>query len=164
MVNGLPQFKASKTICIDCMVGTQHRNPIPKKSTWRAFSKLQLIHVDICGPITPISNRKKRYLISFIDDFSRKTWIYFLVEKSEALVIFKQYKSCCRPSILSLDTGIYPSGVTSTHRSHMTPLGPLLGLVGVRASCGFVCGPLSCICGSFRRVTMAIFLVVHITL
>ncbi|KAL6312487.1 hypothetical protein AAG906_012083 [Vitis piasezkii] len=70
----------------------------------------------------------------------------------------------CRPSILSLDTGIYPSGVTSTHRSHMTPLGPLLGLVGVRASCGFVCGPLWCICGSFRRVTMAIFLVVPITL
>ena len=70
----------------------------------------------------------------------------------------------CRPSILSLDTGIYPSGVTSTHRSHMAPLGPLLGLVGVRASCGFVCGPLWCICGSFWRVTMAIFLVVHITL
>ena len=68
----------------------------------------------------------------------------------------------CRPSILSLDTGIYPSGVTSTHCSHLAPLGPLLGLVGVRASCGFVCGPLWCICGSFWRVTMAIFLVVHI--
>ena len=70
----------------------------------------------------------------------------------------------CRPSILSLDTDIYPSGVTSTHHSHMAPLGPLLGLVGVRASCGFVCGPLWCICGSFWGVTMAIFLVVHITL
>ena len=70
----------------------------------------------------------------------------------------------CRPSILSLDTGIYPSGVTSTHRSHMAPLGPLLGLVSVRASCGFVCGPFWFICGSFQRVTMTIFLVVHITL
>nr|CAN76379.1 hypothetical protein VITISV_017862 [Vitis vinifera] len=94
MVNGLPQFEASKTVCTDCMVGTQHRNPIPKKSTWRACSKLQLIHADICGPITPILNSKKRYLISFIDDFSRKAWIYLLVEKSKALVIFKQYKSC----------------------------------------------------------------------
>nr|DAD39485.1 TPA_asm: hypothetical protein HUJ06_013808 [Nelumbo nucifera] len=94
MVNGLPQFEASKIVCTDCMVGKQHRDPIPKKNTWRASSKLQLIHADICGPITPISNRKKRYLISFIDDFSRKVWIYFLVEKSEALVIFKQYKSC----------------------------------------------------------------------
>ena len=70
----------------------------------------------------------------------------------------------CKPSILSLDTGIYPLGVTCTHRSHMAPLGPLLGLVGVRASCGLVYGPLWCVCGSFWRVIVAIFLVVHITL
>ena len=43
--------------------------------------------------------QQKRYLISFIDDFSRKAWIYFLVEKSEALVIFKQYKSCVEKEI-----------------------------------------------------------------
>ena len=30
----------------------------------------------------------------------------------------------CRPSILPLNTCIYPMGVTLTHRSHMTPLGP----------------------------------------
>jgi len=53
---------------------------------------LQLIHADICGPITPTSNSKKRYLLTFIDDFSRKTWIYFLTEKSEALSIFKNFK------------------------------------------------------------------------
>ena len=55
-------------------------------------------------------------------------------------------------------------GVTCTHHSHMAPLGPLLGLVGVRASCGLVCGPLWCVCGSFWRVIVTIFLVVHITL
>ena len=73
-------------------------------------------------------------------------------------------KRQCRPSILFLDTDIYPLGVTCTHRSHMAPLGPLLGLVGVRASCGLVCGPLWCVCGSFWKVIVAIFLVVHITL
>jgi len=36
MVHGLPQFTASTTICTHCMVGKQHRNPIPKKSNWRA--------------------------------------------------------------------------------------------------------------------------------
>ena len=30
----------------------------------------------------------------------------------------------CRPSILLLNTCIYPIGVTLTHRSHITPLGP----------------------------------------
>ena len=53
---------------------------------------LQLVHADICGPIKPISNGKKRYLITFTDDFTRKTWVYFLMEKSEALAIFKSFK------------------------------------------------------------------------
>jgi len=52
-----------------------------------------LIHADLCGPITPISNSNKRYLICFIDDFSRKIWVYFLDEKSEAFIIFKYFKS-----------------------------------------------------------------------
>ena len=120
MVNGLPQFEASKTVCIDCMVGTQHRNPIPKKSTWRASSKLQLIHADICGPIKLISNSKKRYLNSFIDDFSRKAWIYFLDEKSEALVIFKQYKSCVEKETgFILSVCILIEGVSSLHKTLM---------------------------------------------
>ena len=50
------------------------------------------MHADIYGPIKPISNSKKRYLITFTDDFSRKTWVYFLIEKSEAFVVFKRFK------------------------------------------------------------------------
>jgi transposase InsO family protein len=93
MVRGLPQLKAPSKICIDCMVGKQHRDAIPNRSLWRASQRLQLIHVDICGPIKPVSNSKKRYFISFIDDYSRKVWIYFLAEKSEAFTIFKNYKN-----------------------------------------------------------------------
>lgn len=50
------------------------------------------MHADICGPIKPISNGKKRYFITFTDHFSRKTWVYFLMEKSEALAVFKSFK------------------------------------------------------------------------
>ena len=53
---------------------------------------MQLIHADICGPVTPTSNGKKRYALCFIDDFSIKAWVYFLVEKSEALNSFKCFK------------------------------------------------------------------------
>ena len=73
LVNGLPQFQAPLKVCEDCLVGKQRRNPFPKESTWRASQILQLVHADICGPINPTSNSKKRYLITFIDDFSRKT-------------------------------------------------------------------------------------------
>ena len=51
------------------------------------------MHADICGPITPESNSQKRYLITFIDDYSRKIWVYFLNSKSEAFVTFKIFKS-----------------------------------------------------------------------
>ena len=52
-----------------------------------------MVHSDICGPITPISNGGKKYFITFIDDYSRKTWVYFLQEKSEAFNVFKIFKA-----------------------------------------------------------------------
>ena len=46
----------------------------------------------MCGPITPESFSGKRYFISFVDDFSRKTWVYFLKEKSEVFKVFKKFR------------------------------------------------------------------------
>jgi transposase InsO family protein len=93
MVKGLPTFQARTQICEHCLVGKQQRNSFTHNSTWRASQILQLVHADICGPITPISNSKKRYLISFIDDYSRKVWVYFLIAKSEAFHVFKKFKA-----------------------------------------------------------------------
>ena len=76
MVKGLPQPNVSSNVCTNCMVGKQHKDAIPKKSLWRAAQRLQLVHSDICGPITPVSNNNKRYFISFIDDYSRKVWLF----------------------------------------------------------------------------------------
>jgi hypothetical protein len=92
MVRGLPQLKAPSKVCTDYIVGKQHRETIPKRSLWRSSQRLQLIHADICGPIKPISNSKKSYFISFINDYNSKVWIYFLAEKSQAFTVFKNYK------------------------------------------------------------------------
>jgi len=92
MVEGLPLLKPPSKLCKDCLVGKQHRDSFPMKSSWRASQILQLVHADICGPIKLTSNNKKRYLLTFIDYFSRKTWVYFLAEKSEAFTIFKSFK------------------------------------------------------------------------
>lgn len=93
MVVGLPLIVETNVICDACMKGKQHRIPIPKRSHWRATERLQLVHADLCGPITPASSSHKRYLLCFIDDFSRKTWIYFLLEKSETFYHFKRFKT-----------------------------------------------------------------------
>jgi len=75
------------------MTGKQHRDPFRRNSTWRAFKPLQLIHSDICGAITPESySSHKRYILTFIDDYSKKMWSYFSHAKSEAFDTFKRFK------------------------------------------------------------------------
>ncbi|XP_020421230.1 uncharacterized protein LOC18775571 [Prunus persica] len=93
MMEGLPKINCPTEMCEDCIVGKQHRDSFPQGKAWRAEQILQLVHSDICGPINPTSNGNKRYFITFIDDYSRKTWIYFLQEKSEAFVVFKSFKA-----------------------------------------------------------------------
>lgn len=92
MVRGLPAFDVQNFTCSDCLVGKQPRNPIPKKSTWRAKEILELLHSDICGPISHVSPSGKRYILCFINDYSRKAWAYLLSEKSEAFTQFKMFK------------------------------------------------------------------------
>jgi hypothetical protein len=78
--------------CVDCLIGKQYRYAIPKQAVWRASKKLELVHSDICGPINPRSYGGNKYFITFSDDYSRKTSIYFFKEKSSALDIFKKFK------------------------------------------------------------------------
>nr|GEW66023.1 putative RNA-directed DNA polymerase [Tanacetum cinerariifolium] len=65
MVKGIPSFTVSQKVCEDCLVGKQHRNPFPSKSTWRASNILQLVHADLYGPITLISNKKSEAFATF---------------------------------------------------------------------------------------------------
>lgn len=92
MVIGLSDFEKFETVCEVCAKGKQHREAFPKQANWKATEKLQLIHTDLCGPIQPHTIGEKMYILSFIDDFSRKTWIYLLSLKSEAFSFFKSFK------------------------------------------------------------------------
>lgn len=61
--------------------------------SWRANQVLHLIHSDLCGSISPASNGKKGYFISFIDDYNRKIWVYFLMARNKAFEVFKIFKA-----------------------------------------------------------------------
>jgi hypothetical protein len=54
---------------------------------------VELIHSDICGCIKPGSNVGSRYLMTFTDDCTRKTWLYILKEKSNVFDAFKSFKT-----------------------------------------------------------------------
>ena len=45
------------------------------------------------GPVSVPSLGKSVYYVSFIDDFLRKTWIYFLRKKSKVFDRFKEFKA-----------------------------------------------------------------------
>ncbi|GLU00272.1 hypothetical protein SLE2022_176510 [Rubroshorea leprosula] len=92
MVNGLAHFDSPSKICEICVVSKQHRDSFSKDRSWRAKQVLDLVHSDLCGPINPTSNGGKQYFITFVDDYSRKTWVYLLQTKSEALAAFKNFK------------------------------------------------------------------------
>jgi hypothetical protein len=53
---------------------------------------LDYIHSDVWRPVAVSSNKGAYYFFSFIDDFSRKDWVYFMKHKSKVFTIFKQWK------------------------------------------------------------------------
>ncbi|GLU18737.1 hypothetical protein SLE2022_350210 [Rubroshorea leprosula] len=93
MVKGLPSVNQPDQLCEGCLLGKQSRKSFPKQSQSRATRPLQLVHTDVCGPITPCSFGKNKYFLLFIDDYSRKTWVYFLKKKSEVLKCFQNFKA-----------------------------------------------------------------------
>ena len=54
---------------------------------------LELIHTDIFGPASTTTNRENQYFISFIDNYTRKVYVYFLSMKDDALKKFKEFKA-----------------------------------------------------------------------
>ncbi|CAL9192748.1 unnamed protein product [Musa hybrid cultivar] len=50
---------------------------------------LELIHNNLMGPILTPSYSSSRYILLFINDFTRFTWVYFVKEKLEVFQNFK---------------------------------------------------------------------------
>ena len=81
MVTGLPKLnKDHSSICKGCALGKNTKSPF-HDSTRKTNNVLELIHSNLCGPMSIRSLGGFWYYILFIDDFSQKTWIYFLKYK-----------------------------------------------------------------------------------
>lgn len=53
---------------------------------------LELIHTNICGPLSIPSMSGSRYFITFTNDYNRCIWIYFMKTNFEAFNIFNKFK------------------------------------------------------------------------
>lgn len=78
--------------CDICIKGKQSRLPF-KLEGHRAKQLLEIIHSDVCGPMSVSSLSGYRYFVTFIDDYSRKVFVYVIKNKNEIFKRFVEFKS-----------------------------------------------------------------------
>ena len=94
VVRGLPELSGCvPRICGDCAKGKMTRVSHPRLKVIPTESPLELLHVDLMGPIPVESIGRKKYAFVIVDDYTRFTWIRFLREKSEAA---REWRILCK--------------------------------------------------------------------
>jgi transposase InsO family protein len=92
-VIGLPELKVDhEGVCNGCAQENNIKNPFLKRDN-KEEGFLELIHSDGCGPMPSSSIGGYVYYVYFIDDYSRKTRVYFLNSKDEVFSKFKEFKA-----------------------------------------------------------------------
>ncbi|GJZ06010.1 retrovirus-related pol polyprotein from transposon TNT 1-94 [Tanacetum coccineum] len=88
--------------------GKSKKASLPSKLVPSTESKLELLHMDLCGPMRVASINDKKYILVIIDDYSRFTWVYFLRTKDEApdmiIDFVNQVQRNLKASILKIRT------------------------------------------------------------
>nr|GEW83047.1 Gag-Pol polyprotein [Tanacetum cinerariifolium] len=83
--------KVSLPFCEYCVISKQNRLKF-KASNSRSVSVLELVHSDVWqAPVQSL--RGAKYFVSFIDDYSRRYWVYPIKKKSDVFEVFKVYKA-----------------------------------------------------------------------
>ncbi|GKA03371.1 integrase, catalytic region, zinc finger, CCHC-type containing protein [Tanacetum coccineum] len=90
MVASLPICLMSKATSTKSM-GKSKKAAHPTKVVPSNHSKLELLHMDLYGPMRVASINEKMYILVIVDDYSRLTWVYFLCKKDETPEIIKNF-------------------------------------------------------------------------
>ena len=91
-IRDLPVLKnLSIRICKQCQHGKQIRVKFKTKEYYTT-KPLEIIHIDICGPMRETRLNGKRYFMLFVDDLTYITWLFLLKNNSEAFNFFQVFK------------------------------------------------------------------------
>jgi hypothetical protein len=77
--------------CTACQVGKQVGSNHHSKNVMTTSRPLELLHMDLFGPVAYLSIRGSKYGLVIVDDFSRYTWVFFLQDKSETQRTLKRF-------------------------------------------------------------------------
>lgn len=79
---GMPAVsQGTKILCGSCMKGKQTVTRFPSRSLTKTSQVLELVHTDVMGPMKKKSKGGARYVLTFVDDYSRYVVAYFLKKK-----------------------------------------------------------------------------------
>ena len=92
LVRGLPIITPDNmTSCSDCMQGKQVRSSFKAKNDVTSKKPLELLHMDLAGPMRVQSPSGARYMFVLVDDYSRFTWVLFLRSKDQVFNQFSEF-------------------------------------------------------------------------
>ena len=138
MVEGPPILEHIHQLCGDCVTTKLKRRPFPDRAKRRAEGLLDLVHGDLCGPITPTTPGGKSYFFLLVDDRSRYMWVALLSAKSDTLAAVRKFQAKVevetgrRLRVLRTDHGGEFTSVEfeqycadrGVHRQHSAPYSP----------------------------------------
>ncbi|GKE48858.1 putative ribonuclease H-like domain-containing protein, partial [Tanacetum coccineum] len=92
LVRGLPsKVFVNDHTCVACKKGKQHKASCKAKLERIIRKPLELLHMDLFGPVSIESINKKMYCLVVTDDFSRFSWVFFLATKDETSEILCKF-------------------------------------------------------------------------
>ena len=78
--------------CKPCLMGKMIKTPFSGIME-QATDLLEIIHTDVCGPMSVEAHGGYRYFLTFANDLSRYGYIYLMKHKSEIIERFKEFQS-----------------------------------------------------------------------
>ena len=78
--------EGSKRVCEPCVMAKQHREPFPQSSS-SSTQPLQLVHMDVCGPIQTPSLGRSSFFCTFLDDYSKLSVVQPVARKSDVAAV-----------------------------------------------------------------------------
>ena len=86
------KFDVDLDFCENCIYGKQKRVRFLTVGKEKKSETLELVHTNVWGPAQISSLDGSRYYVTFIDDATKKTWIYCIQNKFDVFDTFKKSK------------------------------------------------------------------------
>ena len=92
VITGIPELKIVEgKICGECQIGKQVKKSHKMVQHITTSRVLELLSMDLMGPMQVESVTGKKYVFACVDDYSRYTWVGFIREKSDTFVVFEAF-------------------------------------------------------------------------